>query len=80
MRFPHVKSYDNLNEKVKKRIKDENLKVLISNKGAYIYRKGGLSKKTITVKMNDRMQHMVIYESKEGLIHLPIAIFFYVDY
>jgi hypothetical protein len=77
MRFPHVKNYDELNEKAKQRIKDENLRVHFSNKGAFIHCKGGLSKKTISVKLNGSMQHMVIYEDKEGLIHLFIATFFF---
>ncbi|RIA96072.1 hypothetical protein C1645_755938, partial [Glomus cerebriforme] len=77
MRLPHVKSYDKLDEKVKQRIKDENLKFHISNKGAFIYHKVGLSKKTISVKLNGSLQHMVIYEDKEGLISSSycIAIF-----
>ncbi len=78
MRFPHVKSYDKLDEKTKQRIKDEDLKTHISNvKGAYIHRKTGLCKKTITVKLNDSLQHMVIYEDKEGMIHLLNTIFFF---
>ncbi|CAB4495711.1 uncharacterized protein OCT59_005672 [Rhizophagus irregularis] len=66
MRFPFVKSYDKLNKKTKQRIKNEDLKVQISAKGTFIHRKIGLSKKTITVKLNDSLHHMIIYEDKEG--------------
>lgn len=70
MRLPFVKSYDKLNKKTKQRIKNEDLKVQISAKGTFIHRKIGLSKKTITVKLNDSLQHMIIYEDKEGSVHL----------
>ncbi|CAG8552772.1 5753_t:CDS:2 [Funneliformis caledonium] len=66
IRIPHIKSYDKLDDNLKQRIKDENLKFHISNKGTFIHRKDGLSKKTITVKLNEAFQHMVIYEEKEG--------------
>jgi hypothetical protein len=70
MRLPYVKSYDKLDKKTKQRIKDEDLKVQISAKGTFIHRKTGLCKKTITVKLNDSLQHMIIYEDKEGTIHV----------
>ncbi|CAI2167262.1 20611_t:CDS:2 [Funneliformis geosporum] len=65
IRLPHIKSYEKLDENLKRRIKDENLKYNISNKGAFIHRKDGLSKKTISVKLNGSFQHMVIYEEKD---------------
>ncbi|GBC02207.1 hypothetical protein RclHR1_00450042 [Rhizophagus clarus] len=70
MRFPFVKSYDKLDKKTKQRIKDEDLKVQVSAKGTFIHRKIGLSKKTLTIKLNDSLQHMIIYEDKEGAHNL----------
>ncbi|CAJ0863820.1 7345_t:CDS:2, partial [Entrophospora sp. SA101] len=43
----------------------ENLKYYICNKGTFIHRKDGLFKKTISVKTDGGLNHMVIYENKE---------------
>ncbi|CAJ0649383.1 13821_t:CDS:2, partial [Entrophospora sp. SA101] len=64
-RFPDIKKYEDLDDMIKKRIEMENLKYYICNKGTFIHRKDGLFKKTISVKTDGGLNHMVIYENKE---------------
>ncbi|RUS25877.1 Gti1/Pac2 family-domain-containing protein, partial [Jimgerdemannia flammicorona] len=47
------------------------IQILSSNKGLFLYKPGGLIKKTISIRVNNAFQHMICYETEEGE-RLPI--------
>ncbi|CAG8447702.1 6988_t:CDS:2 [Acaulospora morrowiae] len=75
-RLHSVKSFEEIDETIKKRIENENLKYHVCNKGTFVYSKEGFNKKTISVTVDGSLQHMIIYEDKKGShdnLHPPWA-------
>ncbi|CAG8451741.1 1478_t:CDS:2 [Dentiscutata erythropus] len=65
-RLNHIKKYEDLDENIKERIQKENKKFHVSNKGTFVYNNEGLIKKTISANVEGSVQHMIIYEDKQG--------------
>ncbi|CAG8504227.1 24177_t:CDS:2 [Gigaspora margarita] len=65
-RLNHIKKYEDLEENIRERIQKENKKFHVSNKGTFVYSNEGLVKKTISANVEGSIQHMIIYEDKQG--------------
>ncbi|RGB41061.1 Gti1/Pac2 family-domain-containing protein [Rhizophagus diaphanus] len=58
----NIKRHEPLDDLLQKRITTEGLKVHQCSKGTFLLRKDGLLKKTLSIKFNEKYQHMIIYE------------------
>ncbi|CAG8708267.1 18494_t:CDS:2, partial [Racocetra persica] len=65
-RLNHIKKYEDLDESIRESIQKENKKFHVSNKGTFVYSNEGLVKKTISANVDGSIQHMIIYEDKQG--------------
>ncbi|CAG8488869.1 13028_t:CDS:2, partial [Racocetra fulgida] len=65
-RLNHIKKYEDLDESIRESIQKENKKFHVSNKGTFVYSNEGLVKKTISANVDGSIQHMIVYEDKQG--------------
>ncbi|RUS13870.1 Gti1/Pac2 family-domain-containing protein [Endogone sp. FLAS-F59071] len=74
-KLPAIKKCGTVPKEDVKEYQKKGYQILSSNKGLFLYKPGGLIKKTISICVNDAFQHMICYETEEakasGRFHVP---------